>query len=319
VVNASVNASVLESKAAAASRWRAARLLAKSPALGQVPDGGVIVAPDLFAAVNVELTGPGYWDAFFARHAGRRLRVIEAVDPAAPPPLPFFALRRLSGPTSPATAVALARVTRLGPPDADPYAARPDAPGLLADRVDVAIDAPNRFYDLLVQDGDNWRQVPAQAAGRRHLAETTLTGQALAVASLALVPARSLAPYRPSRVFVRFGEGFSPPERAITGDIVWAGNEGVLVCQNDDNAPVAVRLAADLIALAPVRLDVAGPGLAATVASTGLSTPIRLDLLLPPGQSRLAFRVDPPEAAATPKRFGVLGAVLSPDAPAPAP
>ncbi len=312
LVNASVNASVLESKIAAGARWKAARLLARSPALAQVPDGGLIVAPDLFAAVNVELTGPTYWDAFFARHAGRRVHVVPAVDPAAPPATPFFALRRLSAPTATATAVALARVTRLGPPDADPYAARPDAPALLADRVDVTVAATNRFYDLLCQDGNAWRLTPARAAGRRGLAETTLTGQSIAVDSLALVPARSAAPYRPEALTLRFGQGFSTPERAITGDIVWAGPGGELVCENRTGAPANVRLNADLVALTPVRLTVSGPALETVLASSGLSTPVSLEISLPPGQSRLSVRVDPPEAVETPKRFGLLGAALVP-------
>lgn len=313
LVNASVNASVRESKAAAASRWRAAALLAKSPALAAVPEGGVIVAPDLFAAVNVELTGPGYWEAALTRQTGRHIRIVAALDPADPPALPFFALRRLSAPTEAATAIALARVARLGPASTDPYAPAPDAPQLLADRVDIVIAATNRFYDLLYQEGADWRLLPANAAGRRGLAETAVAGSDIAVGSLALVPAGSVAAVVPSPLLLRFGQGFTAPERAITGPVVWAGNQGELFLDNRGDAPVRARFEATLIALSPVRLDVAGPGVAAVLDSAGPSTPVSLELALPPGRTGLVLRALPAQDAPG-KRFGILGARLVPDA-----
>jgi hypothetical protein len=312
LVNASVNASVLESKVAAASRWRVAGLLAKSPALAHVPEGGLIVAPDLFAPVNVELTGPGYWDAWLTRRTGRHVRIVEAVDPADPPETPFYALRRLSGQTDRTTAIALARVARLGPPNADPYAKRPQSPALLADQVAIVSDAPNRFFDVLYQEGDHWRQVPAHAVGRRGLAETAIAGRDIAVAALALAPAGSVSAYVAAPLRLRFGEGFSAPERAITGDIVWAGNQGELILENSGEKTAAARLDCMLIALAPVRLTASAPGIAATLVSDGLSTPQHLDITLPPGHSRLVLRAEP-SVADPGKRFGILGAAVSPE------
>ncbi|EHJ48791.1 hypothetical protein DFW101_2787 [Solidesulfovibrio carbinoliphilus subsp. oakridgensis] len=324
LVNASVNASVLESKVASASRWRAAALLAKSPALAQMPEGAVLVAPDLFAPVNVELTGPGYWEAFLARRSGRHVRVVEGLDPGHPPALPVYVLRRLSAPTAEETVIALARVSRLGPPHPDPYAARPDAPTLWADRVDVVVDATNRFFDLLCQDGPSWRVLPVSAAGRRGLGETVVTGADMAVGALTLVPAGTLAPAPDpvgggASLTLRFGDGFTLPERALTGPMVFAGNTGEVILHNPGPAPAAARLDFALIAFSPVRLAVAGPGLDTAIASTGLSTPITLALPdLPAGTSRLVFTVIPPEAAPG-KRFGILGATLTPQSgPAPA-
>lgn len=318
LVNASVNGAVRESKIAAASRWRAATLLARSPALDAVPEGALIVAPDLFAAVNVELPGPDYWNAFLARRTGRHVRIIAALDPAAPPALPVFALRRLSAPTAEETSIALARVTRLGPPAPDPYAKAPDAPTLFADRVDIVTDATNRFFDVLYQEGTAWRLAPAHAVGRRGLAETALAGADLAVASLALVPAGTLAPFVPAALTLRFGSGFTPPERAITGDIVWAGDCGELAVENRGQDPAVALLDFTLIALAPVRLAATGPGLATEIPSAGLSTPVSLFLpSLPAGTSRLILCVGPSDAAPqgpSAKRFGVLGATLSPAA-----
>ena len=315
LTTASINASVRESKVAAASRWRVASLAVAAPAFAAVPDGAWLVAPDLFQAVNEEKTRQGYWEDWFSHHAGKRLHVTAAAPASLPPGQPVFALRRLSGRTAPVTAVALARVTRLGPPNDDPYAGQPDAPVPLADRVDVAIDSGNRFFDLIFQDtasdGDPWRVVPANAVGRRGLAETTLAGEAIAVDSLALLPADRLTPRVATGVVLRFGQGFTPPERAITGDIVWSGPTGVVRLRNKTDRPVAARLSWRLIALTPVCLRLDGPGLSREIASAGPSTPVSLDLTLPPGDSRLTMRATPPGPDAA-KRFGILGARLRP-------
>lgn len=314
LVTASVNASVRISKVAATARWRAAALAVDSPAFAAVPDGATLVAPDLFAAINEEKPRDGYWETWFARHAGKALHVVAAAPETLPADTPVFALRRLSPITDEETAVALARVTRLGPPNADPYAPRPDAPTLLVDAASVVADAGNRYFDVLCQQGTHWRLIPADTVGRRGLAETTVArgdGAPIAFDALALVPVRAITPAEPSPTLVRFGEGFTPPERAITGDIVWAGEAGTLRLTNRTDAPAAVRLSFTLIALTPVRLSVDGPGLIREIASAGLSTPVALDLTLPPGETTLTLRALPPGNVAA-KRFGLLGARLDP-------
>ncbi|EFL51124.1 conserved hypothetical protein [Solidesulfovibrio fructosivorans JJ]] len=312
LVNASVNASVLESKIAAASRWRMARLAVKSPDFDALPDGATLVAPDLFAPVNVEITHPGYWDAWFAHRTGKRLHVLERIDPVAPPGLPVYALRRLSGPTDAATSLLLARVTRLGPPRPDPYAPRPDQPALLADAASVISDATNRYPDILYEDAGVWRLISAMAMGRRKLSETTLTGRAIPVDSLAMVPSWRLAVGAPSDLTLRFGEGCSPPEHSISGPIVWIGDSGVLRLTNSGGQPVAARLACNLVAMTPVRVLVTGPGFTKEIDARALSTPVTLPLRLPPGKSRLEMRVLPPSPGAA-KRLGLVGAALLPD------
>ncbi|WP_428561673.1 MAG: hypothetical protein ACP59X_19450 [Solidesulfovibrio sp. DCME] len=314
LVTASVNASVGASKVAAGARWREAALAVASPAFAAVPDGALLVAPDLFTAVNEEKTREGYWEDWFGHFAGKRLSVAPTAPAALPGDRPVFALRRLSGPTDPATALALARVTRLGPPNADPYAPAPDAPTLFAASVAIVAEAGNRFCDAIYQQGEQWRLVPANTVGRRGLAETTLDSGAaepIAFDSLALVPARAITPFAPSPVLLRFGQGFTPPERAITGDIAWAGQAGQLRLVNGTAAPVGARLFATLIALSPVRLALTGPGLAREIASQGATTPISLELTLPPGESAFDLRVLAP-AGDTAKRFGLLGAGLTP-------
>ncbi|MEL7639980.1 MAG: hypothetical protein AAGU21_10080 [Solidesulfovibrio sp.] len=318
LITASVNASVRQGKVAAGARWREAALAVASPAFAAVPDGALLVAPDLFVAVSEEKTRDGYWEDWFAHFAGKRLTVVAAAPQPLPGDRPAFALRRLSGPTDPATAVALARVTSLGPPSADPYAPRPEAPTLFAETADITAEAGNRFFDVIYQEGTRWRLVPANTVGRRGLAETTLEGGGAPIAfdSLALVPARSSSPFETSPALLRFGHGFTPPERAITGDIVWAGAAGQARLANGTGAPLAVRLSFTLIALSPVRLAVAGPGMATEIASAGQTTPVVLDLTLPPGESALDLRALAPADEAA-KRFGVLGARLVPLAPAP--
>lgn len=319
LVTASINASVRASKIAAAARWRAAALAVAAPDFAAVPDGALLVAPDLFTPVNEEKTRDGYWEAWFAHHAGKRLHVVPEAPATLPAGAAVLALRRLSGLTDPVTAVALARVARPGPPNADPYALRPDAPTLFAGTVLVISDAGNRYADVLFEDGGSWRLVPANTVGRRGLAETTLTAASpagIALGSLALVPARSFAAAAPSPVLLRFGPGFSPAERAITGDIVWAGDAGTLRLVNGTNAPAPARLTATLIALSPVRLRVDGPGPVREIATAGLSTPLALDLELPPGTTTVRLRALPPDTGAT-KRFGLLGARLTtPQGPA---
>ncbi|UJX43013.1 hypothetical protein K9F62_10175 [Desulfovibrio sp. JY] len=312
LVNASVNASVLESKIAAASRWRMAQLAAKSPDFGALPDGATLIAPDLFTTVNVEITHPGYWEAWFSHHAGKRVHVLETVDPASPPDLPVYALRRLSAPTDAVTSILLARVTRLGPPGPDPYAPHPDQPGLLADAVHVVSDATNRYPDILYEDAGAWRLTPAMAMGRRKLSETTITGRAIPVASVAVVPSWRLAVAAPSDLTLRFGEGCSPPEHSISGPIVWVGDSGVLRLTNSRGKPVVARLTCNLVAMTPVRVRLTGPGLTQEIDATRLSTPVTLTLRLPPGESRLTLQTLPPTPGAT-KRLGLVGAALSPD------
>ncbi|HCR12440.1 MAG TPA: hypothetical protein DIU49_03785, partial [Desulfovibrio sp.] len=201
----------------------------------------------------------------------------------------------------------------LGPPNADPYAPHPDAPALFADKAMVTTDAGNRSFDLLYQDDGRLRCIPADTVGRAGLAETLLDAPdgGIALDSVALVPARSFTPSEPSRMLLRFGQGFSAPERAITGDIVWAGEAGELRLRVEGDASVRARLACTLIALVPVRLTVEGQGISREIASTGLATPVTLDLPLPPGETRLALRALPP-GNASPKRFGLLGASLAP-------
>ncbi|WP_043785859.1 hypothetical protein [Solidesulfovibrio alcoholivorans] len=313
LATAAVNASVRESKVAAGARWRAATLAAKSPAFAAVPDGALLVAPDLFVAISEEKPRQGYWEDWFAHRSGKRLRVVAVAPAPLPADAPVFALRRLSGPTDTVTAVLLGKVARLGPPNADPYAPHPDAPTLFADKATVTADAGNRYCDLLYQDGGRFRLTPADTVGRAGLAETSLaaTGGGIALDSVALVPARGFTPSAPSRALLRFGPGFSAPERAITGDIVWAGEAGELRLRQDGDAPLRARLACTLIALAPVRLAVTGPGMSREIASSGLATPMTLDLTLPPGETRLTLAALPP-GNASPKRFGLLGASLSP-------
>lgn len=320
LVNASVNASVLQSKIAAAARWRVAELAVRSPALLAVPDGATLLAPDLFTAVAVELVEPDYWDDFFARKTGRRFHVVPRLETTLPPDsapgAPIFALRRLSAPTEPATALVLARVARLGPPPADPYARDPDAPTLFADEAMVAVDATNRLFDLLYREHDGWKLVPATVGGRRGLSETHLAGGDIVLASVALFPARTLEAAGTSPAVLRFGQGFSPPERAVTGDVVWAGRTAGLTLDNAAAAPVRVRLTATLVALAPVRLSAAGIGVETTFVSSGPATPIVLDMTLPPGRSAVTLAADGPDGSSD-KRFGLLGAALSLVAPLP--
>lgn len=316
LVNASVNASVRESKIAAAARWRMAAVAVKSPVFDALPEGTVLVAPDLFTAVRVEITRPGYWEDWFAHRTGKRLRVLPALDPADPPVLPVYALRRLSAPTARETDVLLARVPRLGPPDPDPYAPCPDQPILLADTATVLSDATNAYPDILYEDAGTWRLTPAMAIGPRGLAQTVLTGQAIPVSSLVLVPGGRLstASSTPSLLRLRFARGFTAPERSITGPIVWAGNDGELLLSNSDHVPVRARLDFSLVALAPVRLRATGPGVDREIVTTGLSTDIHLSCLLPPGASRLTLQALLPLSPAG-KRFGLVGAALSPDTP----
>ncbi|MFP5258895.1 MAG: hypothetical protein ACLGQH_07715 [Acidobacteriota bacterium] len=320
LVNASVNASVLTGKVASAARWRLADLAVRSPALAAVPGGAILLAPDLFTPVATELVQPDYWGDYFAQKTGRHFHVVARLDPATTPEttpvLPLFVLRRLSAPTDPATALALARVSRLGPPAADPYARDPDAPTLLADQVEVAVDATNRLLDLLYRDHDGFTVVPATVGGRRGLSETHLAGQGIALASLALFPARTLATGATAPVLLRFGQGFGAPERAVTGDMVWAGGAGEILLDNTSPTPARVRLTATLVALTPVRLAVAGAGLQSVLASDGPATPIALDLALPAGRSALAMTVEGPGDGPE-KRFGLLGAALTPLSTAP--
>jgi hypothetical protein len=311
LVNASVNASVRESKIAAAGRWRVAALAAASPALDEAPAGAVLVAPDLFAAINVELTAPDYWSAFFARRTGRAFTVLPSLDPATPAETPVFVLRRLSAPTAAATSLALARVTSLGPPAADPYARDPDAPTLLADRVLVVVDGANQLLDVLLRDEAGWRLAPATVGGRRGSSQTWLDGRGIAPASLALLPARTLETGAGAPVRLRFGQGFSAPERAVTGDVVWAGDAAELSLDNPGQTPAPVRLTATVVALVPVRLTLTGPQTATTLAGQPPSTPLALELTLPPGRSRLTLQADGTGDAAG-KRFGLLGATLLP-------
>ncbi|MHC1791866.1 hypothetical protein [Solidesulfovibrio sp.] len=319
LVNASVNASVLQSKIAAATRWRVAELALHSPALAEVPDGATLIAPDLFTAVSVELVEPDYWTDYFSRRTGRSLTVLPRLPRPGPAEAPIFALRRLSEPTARATSLALARVTRQGPPAADPYARDPDAPTLFADRVEVVSDVANRPQDLLYREAAGWKLVPATLGGRRGLSETRLAGDDIALASLALVAARSLDAAGASPVVLRFGQGFSAPERAVTGDVVWGGDTAECRLDNTTGQETRLRLTAALVAFTPLRLTVAGAGTGAVFTSGDPATPLVLDLSLPPGQSRLTFRAEGAgDAAGQPaKRFGLLGAALVPIPAAP--
>ena len=316
LVNASVNASVLQSKIAAAARWRVAELAAKSPALAALPDGATIVAPDLFANVGVEQVEPGYWSDYLARRTGRTFHVVARLDAALAPDAPIFALRRLSAPTDPATALALARVSRLGPPAADPYAREPDAPTLLVDAAEVALDATNRLLDLLYRDADGWKLAPATVGGRRGLSESHLAGNGIVLASLALVPARTLATAETAPVVLRFAQGFGRPERAVTGDVVWTDRTGEITLENSAAAPIRGRLTATVATMTPMRLAVTGAGAQTVVACDAPAAPMALSLTLPPGRSVLTFTADWP-AGSPGKRFGLLGAalVLLPAAP----
>ena len=307
LVNASVNASVRESKIASAGRWRVAELAARSPALEDVPDGAILVAPDLFAAVSVELTSPEYWTAYFARRTGRSFRVLPGPDPAAPADAPVYVLRRLSAPAAPVTAVALGRVSRLGPPAADPYAPHPDAPQLLADRVLVVVDGANRLLDILYRDNAGWQVAPARVGGRLGSSQTRLAGNGIALSSLALLPARTVETGAVSPLTLRFGPGFSSPERAVTGDVVWAGETAEASLDNAGKLPVRVRLAGAVVSASPLRLRLEGPGLATVLDCPTPSTPLALELTLPPGHSRLTFAA---EGGAADKRFGLLGLTL---------
>ena len=316
LVNASVNASVLQSKIAAAARWRVAELAVKSPVLGELPDGATIVAPDLFTAVGVELVEPDYWSDYFAGRTGRSFTVVARLDPATSAEQPTYALRRLSGPTDPATALVLARVARLGPPAADPYAREPDAPTLLIDQAEVAVDASNRLLDLLYREHDGWKLTPATVGGRRGLSETHLAGTDIVLDSITLLPARTLATAEGSPTMLRFGQGFGAPERAVTGDVVWANQTAQLLLDNAAPVPRHVRLTATLVALTPLRLTVSGTATQATVVSSGPGTPLALPLTLPPGRSTLTLEADWP-AGSPGKRFGLLGAALVPLPPTP--
>ncbi|KHK02586.1 hypothetical protein [Desulfovibrio sp. TomC] len=312
-VNASVNASVRESKIAAAGRWRVAELAARSPALEAVPDGAILVAPDLFAAVNVELTAPDYWSAYFAHRTGRTLTVLPGLPPTAglirPAEPPVYVLRRLSAPTATVTSLALGRVSRLGPPAADPYAKTPDAPQLLADDVLVVVDGANQLLDIFYRDAAGWQVAPARVGGRLGSSQTRLAGDGIALSSLALLPARTIETGAVSPLELRFGQGFSAPERAITGDVVWAGQTAQASLDNAGPLPVRVRLAGSVVAMSPVRVRVSAPGLETVLDCTARSTPLTLELTLPPGRSRLTFAAEGDTGTAD-KRFGLLGLTL---------
>ena len=174
LVNASVNASVRDSKIAAGARWRVAALACQSRLIAGLPEGARLIAPDLFAAVNTELVGPDYWPAYFRAHAGRGLTVASGLEQADPEKAPVYVLRRLSGLLDRDTALVLARVTGLGPAPADPYAAAPDAPTLLAGQAVVAMDAANRFYDLVFRDASGRRRRPVFA--HRHHGRPAFAG-----------------------------------------------------------------------------------------------------------------------------------------------
>ncbi len=311
LVNASVNASVLQSKVASRARWRAVDLLAKSPALAALPEHAVLVAPQLFSAVHEEHAGPDYWEAYLARRTGRQVQVVERLDQDVLPREPLFALRLLSAPTDRTTVVALAQVARLGPPSADPYQPRPDAPELLAGRVTVLADATNRYFDIFYQDKGALRQKPASATGPAPgYAQTEITGASIAVDSLIALPAGAAMAYAPSPLILRFGPGFAAAEASIAGPIVWAGDRAEMLLRNTGDAVATVRLGFSLVAFSPLRLNVSGPGLSIELNTAGLSTPVSLELPLPSGETRLVFSAAPPTAEA--KRFGILGATVEP-------
>ncbi len=316
LVNASVNASVRDSKIAAGARWRVAALACQSRLIAGLPEGARLIAPDLFAAVNTELVGPDYWPAYFRAHAGRGLTVASGLEQADPEKAPVYVLRRLSGLLDRDTALVLARVTGLGPAPADPYAAAPDAPTLLAGQAVVAMDAANRFYDLVFRDASGWRIAPLAVGGGR-FSRTDITGDRLSPASMARLPARGLTTGEAAPVFLRFGQGFSAPERSVTGDVAWAGDTAELTLVNDTPAVARVTLTATAAASAPVTVAIAGaplPG-GATIDCSALVTPLSLPLALPPGRHVLTLRSLPPTGAE--KRFGFIDARLVPQVPAP--
>jgi hypothetical protein len=316
LVNASVNASVRASKIAAGARWRLAALAAASPALAAVPDGARLVSPDLYAAINTELPGPDYWTAYFSHRTGRTFTVTAGLDGIDPTTSPVYFLRRLSGLLDADTALVLARVTGLGPVPADPYAAAPDTPTLLADRASVVMDASNRFCDVLYRDAAGWQVRPATAGGGR-LSLTELAGSGLVPASLALLPARQLETGETSPLTLRFGQGFSAPERSVTGDVVWAGDRAELALANAGQTPVRLRLTATVVAFAPVALRIEGAMLPAetVLPCSGLTTPLSVEFDLPPGHHSLTLRALP--ATGGEKRFGLLDAQLVPAAARP--
>lgn len=316
LVNASVNASVRDSKIAAGARWRVAALACQSRLIAGLPEGARLVAPDLFAAVNTELAGPDYWQAYFRAHAGRGLTVAPDLGQADPDKTPVYVLRRLSGPLDRDTALVLARVTGLGPAPADPYAAAPDAPALLAGQAVVAMDAANRFFDLVFRDASGWRVAPLAVGGGR-FSRTDIEGDGLSPASMARLPARSLATGEAAPVILRFGQGFSAPERSVTGDVAWAGDTAELALVNSTSAVARVTLTATAAAPAPVTVAIDGALLpdGATFDCSALVTPLSLPLSLPPGRHGLRLRALPPSGAE--KRFGLIGARLIPQTPAP--
>ena len=316
LVNASVNAWVRDSKIAAGARWRVAALACQSRLIAGLPEGARLVAPDLFTAVNTELVGPDYWPAYFRAHAGRGLTVASELGEADPGKTPVYVLRRLSGLLDRDTALVLARVTGLGPAPADPYAAAPDTPNLLADQAVVAMDAANRFYDLVFRDASGWRVIPLAVGGGRY-SRTDIAGNGLSPASMARLAARSLATGEAAPVVLRFGPGFSAPERSVTGDMVWAGDTAELALVNNTSEAVRVTLAATVAAPAPVTVNIDGTPLpeGATIDCSALVTPLSFALTLPPGRHVLTLRALPPTGAE--KRLGLIDARCVPKSPAP--
>jgi hypothetical protein len=281
-----------------------------------LPEGARLIALDLFAAVNTELAGPEYWQTYFRAHAGRGLTVAPELGEADPAKTPVYLLRRLSGPLDRDTALVLARVSALGPAPADPYAADPDAPALLAGQAVVAMDAANRFYDLVYRDASGWRLAPLSVGGGRY-SRTDIAGDGLMPASMARLPARSLTTGEAAPAVLRFGPGFSAPERSVTGDVVWAGDAAELVLVNSGPEVVRVTLAAEITAPAPLSLAIDGaPAPAGAVLDcSALVTPLSLPLALPPGRHALRLRALPPTGAE--KRFGCIHARLVPAPAAP--
>ena len=316
LVNASVNASVRDSKIAAGARWRVAALACQSRLIAGLPEGARLVAPDLFTAVNTELVGPDYWPAYFRAHAGRGLTVASGLGEADPTKTPVYLLRRLSGLLDRDTALVLARVTALGPAPADPYAAAPDAPTLLAGQAVVAMDTANHFYDLVFRDASGWRVAPLAVGGGR-FSRTDIAGDGLSPASMARLPARSLATGETAPVVLRFSQAFSAPERSVTGDVAWAGDTAELTLVNATPAVARVTLTATAAAPAPVTVAFGGAPLpeGATIDCSALVTPLSLALTLPPGRHVLTLRALPPTGAG--KRFGLIDARLVPQVPAP--
>jgi len=316
LVNASVNASVRDSKIAAGARWRVASLACRSRLIAGLPEGARLVAPDLFTAVNTELVGPDYWPAYFRAHAGRGLTVASGLGEADPAKTPVYLLRRLSAPLDRDTALVLARVTGLGPAPADPYAAAPDAPTLLAGQAVVAMDGANRFYDLVFRDASGWRIAPLTVGGGP-FSRTDIKGDGLSPASMARIAARSLTTGEAAPQFLRFGQGFSAPERSVTGDVAWAGDTAELALVNTTPAVVRVTLAATVAVPGPVTLAIDGALLptGATFDCSTLVTPLSLALTLPPGRHVLTLRALPPTGVD--KRLGLIDARLVPAAAAP--